>query len=145
MSLTAKTRSILTVAMANRVAAKELADAVDASSSSDAAVSNGTFDAASSANKETSTTDASALSVSKLVSYISASTGQSRTLAAPTADGQLKMIEMTVHGGDVTLAGTNIWGQEAATGTFNAVGDSIVLLSLGGKWLLVASNSVTFA
>lgn len=96
-------------------------------------------------NLETSTTNAGALSVSIPLSRISSAGSESRTLAAPDAEGKIKVIHMTVDGGNVTLLGTNIWGQEAATGTFGDVGDHLVLLSVGAKWSILNNNGVTFA
>lgn len=59
------------------------------------------------------------------------------TLAAPDATmlGMVKIIEMTVDGGDVTLALTNVDGGSAATtATFDAVGDALVLVAGVSKW-----------
>lgn len=94
---------------------------------------------------ETSTTNAGALSVTKLQSLISAAGAESRTLAAPGGNGLLKIIAMTVHGGDVTLVGTNIWGETAHTCTFAAVGDTIIMMSAGGKWVILGKNGATCA
>lgn len=98
-------------------------------------------------NIETSTTNAGAISVSKLQTNISSAASQSRTLAAPGAGnvGQIKIITMTVDGGDVTLAGTNITGEAATTATFDDVGDYLILYALSAtKWIILAKN-VTFA
>jgi hypothetical protein len=103
---------------------------------------NGTLSPALAANSETSTTNAAALSIAKLLSNVSAAGAQTRTLAAPTADGQLKMIVMTVHGGDVTIAATNIQGGTGKTLTLAAVGDCAILVSLGGKWIKFGGNAV---
>ena len=88
---------------------------------------------------ETSTTDAGAISTTVLLTNISSAGAETRTLAAPPADGVVKMIKMTVDGGDVTVAATNI---DAGTGdlTFDDVNDSIILLSLGGKWRKIGGN-----
>ncbi len=94
---------------------------------------------------ETASTNAGALSVTKFQSLISSAGAETRTLAAPGSNGLMKLIAMTVHVGDVTLAGTNIWGQTAATCTFAAVGDSIVLMAVGGKWLILGQNGATCA
>jgi hypothetical protein len=105
------------------------------------AMQNGRFDVVTAGNIETSTTDAGALSISKLLSNISSAAGESRTLAAPAADGVLKLIVMTVKGGNVTLAATNI-GAGTGTATFDAVGKSLVLISAGGKWHKVGGTAV---
>lgn len=103
---------------------------------------NGLMDGALADNKQVSTVDAEALDITKLISEIDSSGAESRTLAAPGANVvRTKIIKMTVDGGDVTLAGTNVLGDEAQTFTFAAVGDTIVLLSNGGtKWILIGGN-----
>ena len=97
-------------------------------------------------NSETSTANAGALAVDKCTSLISSAGAESRTLAAPSALGvggvQLKIIRMSVKVGNVTLAGTNVLGQGAATATFAAVGDSLVLMNNGSKWVEIGGNVV---
>lgn len=69
------------------------------------------------------------------------------TLAAPDATmlGMVKIIEMTVDGGDVTLALTNVDGGSAATtATFDAVGDALVLVAGVSKWH-VCSETATLS
>ncbi len=111
---------------------------------------NGAF-IATGTNLETSTADASALSVTKLQSNIDSTIGAggTRTLAAPGSSGLHKIIVMTVDGGDCTLALTNVVGARAANGdavsttcTFAAVGECLVLLSAGAKWVVVGGNAV---
>jgi len=94
---------------------------------------------------ETTTVSNTTLSVTKFQSLISSAGSEARGLAAPSGNGFLKIIVMTVDNGAVTLAGTNIWGQESTTCTFDDVGDSLVLLSVGGKWVLVKATGVTCA
>jgi hypothetical protein len=64
------------------------------------------------------------------------------TLADGT-EGQLKFIVMTVkdgsHNGVVTP--TNLLGPTSLT--FDAVGDSVLLLFTGGKWAIISNNGVT--
>lgn len=105
---------------------------------------NGLLDAVLAANKEVAASDAGALSITKLLSEIDSSGAESRTLAAPGAGlVRFKVIRFTVDGGDVTLAGTNVLGDEAQTFTFAAVGDTIILMSNGGvKWVLIGGNLV---
>lgn len=92
---------------------------------------------------ETSSDDAGALSVVLCQSLISSAGSESRTLAAPTA-GQyrLKVIRMSVDGGAVTLAATNI-GNLSGTCTFDDVGDSILLMSDGLNWISLGEVGVT--
>jgi hypothetical protein len=95
---------------------------------------------------ETSTTNAGALSITKAVSRIVSAGAESRTLAAPSRVGQLKIINMITDGGDVTLACTNVWGNEAKTATFGDVGDNLVLISTDTtKWTLLANPGITIA
>jgi hypothetical protein len=77
-------------------------------------------------------------------SNISSAGAESRTLAAPGAAnvGRMKVIEMTVDGGDVTLALTNVLGQEATTATFNDVADCLILYGLNAtKWVLLKATA----
>jgi len=105
---------------------------------------NGLLDAVLAANKQVSTVDAEALDITKLMSEIDSSGVESRTLAAPGAGlVRFKVIRFTVDGGNVTLAGTNVLGDEAQTFTFAAVGDTVILMSNGGvKWVLIGGNLV---
>ena len=67
------------------------------------------------------------------------------TLAAPTAAmvGRIKIIEMTVDNGDVTLALTNVAGGSAATTcTWSAVGQALVLVAGLTKWCVVSEAGV---
>jgi len=70
------------------------------------------------------------------------------TLAVPNAAmiGQIKTIEMTTDGGDVTLALTNVvGGAEAATATFAAAGDTLVLIARSDKWIVLKEQGVTLS
>lgn len=70
------------------------------------------------------------------------------TLAAPGADmlGKVKTIEMTVDGGDVTLALTNVTGGSAATtATFDAVDEALVLVGGTNAWHVIAESGVTLS
>ena len=67
------------------------------------------------------------------------------TLAAPAALGQVKSITLDVDGGDVTLLGTNILGQESATATFDTAGQALTLIAASEagstlKWQIVNQN-----
>lgn len=92
------------------------------------------------ANVETLTADGSAISVTKFLTNISAAGAQTRTLAVPTAIGQMKIIYMTVHGGDCTLALTNV--DAGTTAIFTAVGSSLVLMSVStSKWTKIGGSA----
>jgi hypothetical protein len=70
------------------------------------------------------------------------------TLAAPTRAGQIMVIEMvaTTSTNAVTLALTNVAGGTAATtATFNAAAETLVLVSAGTKWLVLAEVGVTLS
>lgn len=70
------------------------------------------------------------------------------TLAAPTVDGLVKIICMTVDNGDVTMALTNVVGGSAATTcTFNDANDTIVLVSslARAKWIVLKEVGVSMA
>lgn len=67
------------------------------------------------------------------------------TLAAPSANmiGTVKIIEMVVDNGDVTLALTNVVGGSAATtATFSAVNQCLVLVGGTNKWHVIAESGV---
>ena len=101
----------------------------------------GAFDATGT-HIDTNSTDASGISVVTLKTNISSAGAESRTLAAPNyTDGQMKLIEMTVNGGDVTLALTNIVGAPTGTtATFGATGQNLVLMSVGGVWVYLGGT-----
>lgn len=70
------------------------------------------------------------------------------TLAAPdsTMLGLVKQIEMTVDGGDVTLALTNVQGGSAATtATFADVNDSLLLVAGTSKWHVIGESGVVLS
>lgn len=86
---------------------------------------------------------AGALSVSKGLSNLALVGAGAVTLAAPTVPGMVKVIEMTVDNGDVTLALTNCAGGSAATTcTWSAVGQALVLIAGVTKWAIVSESGV---
>lgn len=102
---------------------------------------NGSFGSGS-ANLETSSTNAGAISITKLITNISSAGAETRTLAAPGAAGILKIINMSVDGGDVTMAATNI-GAGTGSATFDDVGDCLILMSSSAtKWQVLGGNAV---
>jgi hypothetical protein len=101
---------------------------------------------------ETETIDSGdAASASLRITNIDNTTGGAGaiTLAAPNAAmvGSIKIITMTVDGGDVTLALTNVVGGTAATtATFDAVGETLVLLGgANSKWIVLKEYGVTLS
>lgn len=70
------------------------------------------------------------------------------TLAAPTRGGQILVIEMvsTTSTNAVTLALTNIIGQSSGTGaTFNAAAETLTLVSMSTKWVVLDETGVTMS
>jgi len=88
--------------------------------------------------------DAGAVSLNTLTTLVTTTGARAITLAAGTA-GQIKIIAMTVDGGDATLtpAGGILGG--TTTITFNDVGDAVVLVFNGTKWTVVVNNGCTIA
>ena len=83
------------------------------------------------------------------ITYIDGSSGvYAVTLAVPDALmlGQVKIIENTVAGNDVTLALTNVQGGSAATtATFNAANETLTLVAGSLKWNVVGEAGVTLS
>lgn len=69
------------------------------------------------------------------------------TLAVPEVPGRLKIIEMIdATGTSVTLALTNVIGGSAATtATFNAVNETLTLVSVSNKWVVIDEHGVTLS
>lgn len=92
---------------------------------------------------------AGAVSASTRITYLSAASGTyAVTLAAPDAAmlGQVKVIEMTVAGNDITLALTEVQGGSAATtATFNAANETLTLVAGSLKWNVVGESGVTLS
>ena len=67
------------------------------------------------------------------------------TLDAPTVAGIFKSIEMTAvsGGGTVTMSLSNcVGGTAATTCTWDAVNDTLVLVSISNKWLIFKQHGV---
>ncbi|HEY8560498.1 MAG TPA: hypothetical protein VIL74_08980 [Pyrinomonadaceae bacterium] len=70
------------------------------------------------------------------------------TLAAPSANelGMIKVIEMTVDNGDVTLSLANCVGQSSGTtATFNDVRDQLVLIGGTDRWIVIKERGIALA
>lgn len=105
-----------------------------------AALQNGTL-TASGSNAETSSTNGGAISISKLLTNITSAGVETRTLALPSAPGQIKIIVMTAYVGAVTITTTNIvWGFSSLV--FNEVGETTILMSAGGLWHVLGGTNV---
>ena len=99
-----------------------------------------------SANTETINT-AAAVSVTKRLTKIDNTVGGmgAITLAAPDVSmlGVVKIITMTVDGGDLTLSLANVTGGSAATtATFDAVDDTLILVGGVNKWHVIGEAGV---
>jgi len=91
---------------------------------------------------------AGAVSVVKRLSNVTLVGAGAITLAAPSATmlGMVKIIQMTVDNGDVTLALTNVQGQSSGTtATFNDVGDTLVLVGGASKWTVIGEAGISLA
>lgn len=88
--------------------------------------------------------EAGAVSLTSLVTLVTTTNSRAITLAAG-ATGQIKVIVMTVDGGDATLtpAGGILGG--STTITFADVGDAVVLVYTGAKWAIVSNEGCTVA
>lgn len=89
---------------------------------------------------------AGAVSTTVAVTKLAVVGGGAVTLAVPTKPALIKIIKMTTDNGDVTLALTNVvGGTQAATATFSAVGQTLVLVSdtaASGKWIVLKEQGV---
>ena len=88
--------------------------------------------------------EAGAVSLTSLITLVTTTSSRAITLAAGTA-GQVKIITMTVDGGDATLtpAGGILGG--STTITFGDVGDTVVLVYTGAKWAIASNVGCTVA
>lgn len=90
---------------------------------------------------ETSDVDAAALDLGVLLSNIESAGIETRTLAAPAAgEIKLKMIVMTVDGGNVTVLAENVLGFTVQDFTFDAIGDTTILLGVNQKWVIIGGS-----
>jgi hypothetical protein len=87
-----------------------------------------------------------AASLTKTTSYFSTAGAETATLAAGT-EGQIKIFAMSGFVGNMVITVTNAGWKSSGTGTitFNAIGDTCILMYINSKWYPIGSNSVTFA
>jgi hypothetical protein len=88
--------------------------------------------------------EAGAVSLTALTTMVTTTAPRAISLAAGT-NGQIKIITMTVDGGDATLTPANGLLGGATTITFNDVGDTVVLVYTSPKWAVVSNNGATIA
>ena len=88
--------------------------------------------------------EAGAVSLTTLTTMVTTTGARAISLAAGT-NGQIKIITMTVDGGDATLTPANGLLGGATTITFNDVGDTVVLVYTSPKWAVVSNNGTTIA
>jgi len=101
-------------------------------------------------SSQTSTiTVAGAVSVTKRITNLNATSGAyAITLAAPDATmlGQIKVIQMTVDGNAITMALTEVIGQSGGnSASFDAVNETLVLVAGTNKWIVLKEVGVTLS
>jgi hypothetical protein len=80
-------------------------------------------------------------------SYFSTgATAETATLPAGV-NGQVKVLAMFAHTGNMVITVTNAGWKTSGTGTitFNAIGDACTLKYINNKWFCIGNNSCTFA
>jgi len=92
--------------------------------------------------------DAAAVNLTTPVSYFdTGASGETATLAAG-ANGQIKVLAMTAHGGgDMVVTVSNAGWKTSGTGTatFDATGQACTLQYFNNKWYCTGNNGATFA
>lgn len=96
-----------------------------------------------------SITAAGAIELDAKYVSIAGGTGFAVTLAAPTAAqaGQTKVITLaSITSGAVTLALTNVIGGSAGTSaSFDAANETLTLVAITGKWVVIDEHGVTLS
>lgn len=101
-----------------------------------------------SAQTETTIAAGTASAIIRITKLDSNAGAGSFTLAAPDASmiGQVKIIEMTVAGNALTLALTNVQGGSAASSaSFDATGETLILVGGTTKWTVIGEVGVTLS
>jgi hypothetical protein len=94
------------------------------------------------------TADEAAISVRTTHTSLAVVSGGIVTLAAPPAEmlGRVKVVEMTVDDGDVTMELAHVeGGSEDFLATFDAVGEALVLVAGIDSWIVLKELGVTLA
>jgi hypothetical protein len=89
-----------------------------------------------------------AISTTAPISFIDTSGGTASLTLANGSAGQLKILTMTVAGSDATLTQANGNLDSTAVPTsivFNAVGESVTLVSTGSAWIPISSLGATIS
>lgn len=89
---------------------------------------------------ETITATSGALSLDTLVSQFDTTLGASTSTLADGIEGQTKILEMIVDGGDMVVTPANLFN--GTTLTFKDVGDSVTLQFIDGDWHVIASSGI---
>lgn len=79
-------------------------------------------------------------------SYFSTAAAETATLAAGVP-GQVKVFAMYANSGDMVITVSNAGWKTSGTGTitFNAIGESCVLMYINSKWFCIGNNGAAFA
>lgn len=87
-----------------------------------------------------------AASLVKTTSYFSTAAAETATLAAGS-EGQIKVFAMYADSGDMVITVSNAGWKSSGTGTitFDAIGDSCMLMYINAKWFCVGNNGAVFA
>lgn len=95
----------------------------------------------------TNTTDAvqvgDAAGVSSSITYLNTTSGTYAGSMANGVNGQIKIIAMTVDGGNAVVTPANLLG--GSTITFNDVGDTATLCFNGSNWMILSHHGCTIA
>ena len=95
----------------------------------------------------TNTTDAvqvgDAAGVSSSITYLNTTSGAHAGSMANGVNGQIKIIAMTVDGGNSVITPANMLG--GSTITFNDVGDTATLCFNGSNWMILSHHGCTIA
>lgn len=86
-----------------------------------------------------------AVNVTTSITHIDTATPGSAHAAglADGSSGQIKIITMIADGGDSVITPTNL--ANGSTITFDAVGDTVVLIFTNSNWVVVSNNGCTIA
>lgn len=95
----------------------------------------------------TNTSDAvqvgDAAGVSSSITYLNTTSGAHAGSMANGVNGQIKIIAMTVDGGNSVITPANLLG--GSTITFNDVGDTATLCFNGSNWMILSHHGCTIA
>lgn len=119
-------------------------------SASAVAITGGSVIGATLAGKVQTITEAGAISLDANHVKITgpATSTYAITLAAPSRGGQVLVVEMvsTTSTNSVTLALTNVsGGSQATTATFDAAAETLILVAMSTKWVVVKELGVTLS